>query len=84
MRMVMCTNKTVFFNADPTETTLTSVVQTIRADSLFFTSDFPHEGNVERCRREIAALKSWEGLSEGERQKILSGNARRFYRLPMS
>lgn len=72
----------VFFNADPTETTLASVVKTIGADSLFFTSDFPHEGNVERCRREIAALKSWKGLSSEEKRKMLSDNARRFYRLP--
>lgn len=73
----------VFFNADPTETTLASVVRAIGSDSLFFTSDFPHEGNAERCRREIAALKNWEGLSDIERHKLLSDNARRFYRLPV-
>jgi len=75
-------NGQVFFNADPVETTLSSVVQTIGAEPLFFTSDFPHEGNVERCRREIAALESWEGLSGAEQRKLLSENARRFYRLP--
>lgn len=75
-------NGKVFFNADPTETTLASVVQMIGAGPLLFTSDFPHEGNAERCRKEIAALKSWEGLSAEERHQILSENARQFYRLP--
>jgi predicted TIM-barrel fold metal-dependent hydrolase len=72
----------VFFNADPAETTLASVAKTVGVDALLFTSDFPHEGNVERCRREIAALEHWEGFSGEEKRKILSDNARRFYRLP--
>lgn len=72
----------IFFNVDPAENTLSSVIQTIGAEAFFFTSDFPHEGNLERCRREISALENWEGLSGGERRKILSDNARRFYRLP--
>ena len=75
-------NGQVFFNADPAETTLSSVVKAIGADTLLFTSDFPHEGNMERCRREIAALENWEGLTDGEKQKILSQNMRRFYSLP--
>jgi predicted TIM-barrel fold metal-dependent hydrolase len=73
----------VFFNVDPTETiTLSSVIKTLGAGALLFTSDFPHEGNVERCRREITALENWEGLSSEEKRKMLSDNARRFYRLP--
>jgi len=75
-------NSRIFFNVDPAETTLASVVKTIGMGALFFTSDFPHEGNVERCRREIAALENWEGLSSEEKRQILSDNARRFYRLP--
>jgi hypothetical protein len=72
----------VFFNVDPTETTtLPSVVKTLGARALLFTSDFPHEGNAERCRREIATLEHWEGLTEEEKRTMLSDNARLFYRL---
>jgi hypothetical protein len=72
----------VFFSADPTESTLSSVLATIGAEALFFTSDFPHEGTIARCRREIATFKNWQGLSDEEKRKVLSENARRFYRLP--
>jgi predicted TIM-barrel fold metal-dependent hydrolase len=72
----------IFFNVDPAENTLSSVIQAIGAEAFFFTCDFPHEGHLESCRREISALENWQGLSDEERRKILSENTRRFYRLP--
>jgi predicted TIM-barrel fold metal-dependent hydrolase len=71
----------VWFNADPAETTLPDVVRAIGADGLLFTSDFPHEANLERCCEEIATLAANEELSPDARKKIFAGNARRFYRL---
>jgi len=72
----------VFFNADPAETTLAHVARLISANGLLFTSDFPHEANLERCREEIAILAGNDEFSVEARRQILGANARRFYRLP--
>jgi len=74
-------NGNVYFSVDPGESTLASVVSAVGTQNLFFASDFPHEVNLQRCRQELAMLTGWDGLSDMEKQSVLSGNARRFYRL---
>ena len=72
----------VFFSFDPGESTLAAVFDAVGTDTLFFASDFPHEVNLERCRREIATIEGWAELAGERKRQLLSENARRFYRLP--
>jgi hypothetical protein len=72
----------VYFSAEPEEASLTHVTELIGTDTLLFTSDFPHEANLAHCRTEIDAVLRRPDLSEDLTQKILGGNARRFYRFP--
>ncbi|HKA54446.1 MAG TPA: amidohydrolase family protein [Candidatus Binatia bacterium] len=74
-------SRNVFFSFDPGESTLSSVFKAIGTDTLLFASDFPHEVNLERCRREIATVEGWDEVTGEEKQKVLAENARRFYRL---
>jgi predicted TIM-barrel fold metal-dependent hydrolase len=46
-----------------------------------FSSDFPHEVNVQTVRKEIGELREREEISEAAKQAILRGNAARFYKL---
>ena len=69
---------TVFFNIDPMETILPTVVDMVGEDHLFYASDYPHERNQDET---ISHLRSREDLSDTAKEKILYHNARRMYRL---
>lgn len=71
----------VFFSIDPGESTLSTVFKTVGVAPLLFASDFPHEVNLQRCQHELSLLMNMDGLAEEEKRRLLSGNARRFYRL---
>ncbi len=47
--------------------------------AFMFSSDFPHEVNVQTVRKEIRELREREEISEEAKENILSGNAARFY-----
>lgn len=72
----------VYVSAEPEELSLNQVTGLIGTDTLLFTSDFPHEANLARCRAEIDAVLRRPDLSDELKQKLLAGNARRFYRFP--
>ncbi|MBI3767585.1 MAG: amidohydrolase [Deltaproteobacteria bacterium] len=74
-------NGNVFFSCESGERLLAHVAELTGGERLLFASDFPHEVNLERCRREIAAFASHAELSEQQRIAVLAGNARRFYGL---
>ena len=71
----------VYFSPEPSEAGLGHAARVIGGSSLLFASDFPHEVNLERCRREIEELLHRDDLDEALREDLLAGNARRFYRL---
>ncbi len=71
----------VFFGADPCERTLPYVAEVLGNDALLYSSDFPHEANLQKCREEIAVIATHAELTATSRAKILAGNARRFYAL---
>jgi predicted TIM-barrel fold metal-dependent hydrolase len=73
------TGGTVYFSADPAEDALPYVSQLIGTNTLLFTSDFPHEANLQRCRAEIDEVLQRPDLPEELKAKLLAGNARRFY-----
>jgi len=75
------TSGNVFFGADPCERTLPYVIEVLGNDGLLFSSDFPHEANLNKCREEIATIAEHTRLAAASRAKILAANARRFYAL---
>ena len=71
----------VFFSVEPSEADLGHVAASLGDAGLLFASDFPHEVNLDRCRRELAELRTRPDLSPALRRAVLAGNARRFYAL---
>jgi hypothetical protein len=49
--------------------------------AFMFSSDFPHEGNVEMCRGALTRMVEDNAVAEADKLAILSGNAARFYNL---
>jgi len=70
----------LFFSAELTEQSLPYVAEMIGADTLLFTSDFPHEVNLAHCQAEIDAVRRRTDLSDDLQKKLLAENARRLYR----
>lgn len=71
----------VYFGPDPGEAALGSVAGAIGCGTLLFSSDFPHEVNLDRCRRELAEFAARDDLSIDLKRELLADNARRLYGL---
>lgn len=72
----------LFIGFDVDEAGLSYAVNRSGREGFLFGSDFPHEVfNAETCRREIDELINREDLTPADKEAVLSGNARRFYRL---
>ena len=63
------------------ETDLAYAIKVAGNEAFMFSSDFPHEVNVQTVRKEIRELREREEISEAAKEGILRGNAARFYRL---
>src|SRR5688572_23869699 len=63
------------------ETDLAYAIKVAGNEAFMFSSDFPHEVNVQTVRKEIRELRERDGISEAAKQAILRGNAARFYKL---
>lgn len=76
----------VYFNCEGGEVTLPYALKRIGHKTVLFASDFPHETNIERAKREIEELMDHEELSDEMRQAIFHDNIVQFYgpRLSMS
>jgi predicted TIM-barrel fold metal-dependent hydrolase len=70
-----------FFAVEGEETTLPYVAERVGEDVLLFASDFPHEVSPVEIKREIGEFIEREDISERLKRKILSENAKRFYKL---
>ena len=72
----------MFVGFDVDDGGLGFAVQKAGPDAFVFGSDFPHEVFIaEKCRGEIDQLLARNDLSVADKEAVLSGNARRFYRL---
>jgi len=69
----------IHFSVDPGEAGIAEAMGVLGDDVLLFASDFPHEVNTDGCRAEIGELLA--AIPAGSIEKILAGNARRFYAL---
>ena len=63
------------------ESDLAYAIKVAGNEAFMFSSDFPHEVNVQTVRKEIQELRKREEISEKAKDGILCGNAARFYRL---
>ncbi len=61
------------------EPALPFAVKTVGAEAWIFSSDFPHEVNLESVRGEIEELLEMEELTSDEKEAILHRNAQDFY-----
>lgn len=71
----------IFVGVEGDEAELGHCVQTIGPEPFMFSSDFPHEVNLEICRHEIEELLENDALSDGDKNAILHDNATRLYAL---
>ncbi|HZN20075.1 MAG TPA: amidohydrolase family protein [Micromonosporaceae bacterium] len=69
----------LFVSCEPEESLLPAVVEHLGADFIMFASDYPHWDSA--WPNSTKQLRTRTDLSDLDREKILAGNARRFYRL---
>jgi predicted TIM-barrel fold metal-dependent hydrolase len=63
------------------ETDLAYAIKVAGEQAFMFSSDFPHEVNIQTVRKEIRELGEREGISNEAKHAILCGNAARFYKV---
>ena len=73
----------VYVGVEGDEPSLAWAVKQFGPEAFVFSSDFPHEVNIESCQHEIEELLENDELSEDDKQAILYDNALRFYGLPV-
>jgi len=61
------------------ESDLAYAISVAGEQAFMFSSDFPHEVNVQTVRKEIHELCERRGISDGAKRAILRANAGRFY-----
>ena len=66
----------IFFGCEGSETYLGRIAQEIGVENLMYSSDYPHGDRTEGT---AGMLKERDDLSDSAKEKILEGNARRFY-----
>jgi predicted TIM-barrel fold metal-dependent hydrolase len=69
----------LYFSCEGGEASLNYAIERIGHRTLLFASDFPHETNIERGKREIRELLERRDLSDEAKQGILHDNILRFY-----
>jgi len=72
----------IFVGFDCDDDGLNTAVAKAGRQSFLFGSDFPHEVfDAAKCRHEIDELLERDDLTQGDKEAVLGGNARNFYRL---
>jgi hypothetical protein len=69
----------VYFSCEGGEQSLGATVDRLGHRTLLFASDFPHETNLQRARREIDELLERDDLSGEAKQGIFRDNIQSFY-----
>ena len=69
----------VFVGCEGEEEGIGYAIKCLGNKAFVFSSDFPHEVNIEGCKHEIAELKENAELSAADKHAILYGNSKRLY-----
>jgi uncharacterized protein len=71
----------VFVGVEGEEPDLAYAVRRLGPEAFVFSSDFPHEVNVETCKHEVEEVRESDQLSDTAKQAVFYDNAVRFYGL---
>ncbi len=71
----------VLIGVEGSEETLSYLVKRIGAQLFAYASDYPHEVDFAAAKHEIQEMAERSDLTNEEKQAILGGNAKRFYKL---
>jgi len=71
----------IFVGIEGEEPDLVHAIRRIGPEPFVFSSDFPHEVNIETCRHEVEEVLENDELSEGAKRALFYENAVRFYGL---
>jgi uncharacterized protein len=71
----------IFVGVEGEEPDLAHAVRRIGPEAFVFSSDFPHEVNLETCKHEVEEVLAHAELDDAAKRKIFSDNAARFYGL---
>ncbi len=71
----------MFIGCEGEEPAIAYAVKTVGNEPFFFSSDFPHEVNIEMCQHELAEIVENDELTGADKQAILHHNSAAFYRL---
>lgn len=77
----LCREGRLLIGVEGDEPALVHAVKTVGAEGFLYSSDFPHEVNLESIRHEIEELLEIEELTAEDKEKILSKNSAAFYNL---
>ena len=69
----------LFVGAEGDEFMLAAAIKAVGNAPFMFSSDFPHEVNVEKCRHHLEEIFDHPDLGDDDREAILHANAERFY-----
>jgi len=73
----------VYVGVEGEEPDLAHAVQRVGAEAFVFSSDFPHEVNIDTCKHEVEEVLENDALSAEAKRKIFYENAARFYGLKL-
>jgi len=71
----------IYVSCEVEERTLPYVIELMGEDNIFFASDYPHERQRDAFLKDIPEFIERNDLSDKVKEKILSRNTERFYRL---
>lgn len=69
----------LFVGAEGDEFMLAAAIKAVGNAPFMFSSDFPHEVNIEKCMHHLEEIFENAELNEDDRNAVLHGNADRFY-----
>jgi predicted TIM-barrel fold metal-dependent hydrolase len=75
------TSGRVLIGVEGSEETLSYLVKRVGAQVFAYASDYPHEVDFVAAKHEIQEMAERADLSHEDKQAILGGNAKRFFKL---
>ena len=71
----------IFIGCEGNEPGIAHAVKTVGNAPFMYSSDFPHEVNLEMCRQELKEVDEHRELTSEDKKALLYNNAKRFYKI---
>lgn len=72
----------IMIGCEGDDVSLAYIARQVGIDAFAYSSDYPHEVDLPAAKRMITRTLAREDLTRDEKEAVLGGNARRFFRLP--